>query len=187
MQKVVFNLLKPLTPPPTVWDKVYQWVLFRARIVIMIMELIVVLAFVLKIIEDTNARNKEKYIERLQSELAFFSSEIEPEIRNFQIRGTNYALIWEDSQIVSPILKEIFSYIQNTGAQVAVKSDKNRFSVYGYDDLASLRVLEAQMKNSQTFSSVFIDSLSLDEREVIENKGSFVLVAYAKKLTREKY
>ena len=180
MEKRVFNLLKPLEPPLSLWDKIYNWILKRARVVILVAELIIVVAFVGKVIEDTNARNKDKQIENTQNELRFYSAEIEPGIRKIQTLSNNYMILWNNSSSHKKILNEIYSYIPNLSSELTVKIDGNKVSIFGYSDLSAIRDLENSLKNSDSFSVVYIDTLTLEQQEIIENKGQYVLICFLK-------
>lgn len=179
----IFNLLKPAEEPRSVWDKIYDWVLSRARIVILITELLIAVAFVGKVIEDTGAKEKDKQIALLQSQLTFYSSK-EPVFRDFQKRTSEYNQIWSTSNEYKKILDEVYSYIPNQGAELSIKIEKNNLTVLGYDDLTAVKELETAMKASPTFSSVIIDNLTLEQKEVLQQKGQYVLVATIKNVKR---
>ncbi len=172
----IFNLLKPIAPPETVWDKIYDWILGRARVVILITELLIVGAFVGKVVVDTTAKNKDNQIYSLQSELAFYTDK-EPVFRDIQKRDTQYVNIWNKSSGYSAILDEIFSYIPNPGAQLTIRFDKGKVSILGYDDLDSLKTLETSLKNSKTFTNASVNTLSLEQKEVLQAKGLYILEA----------
>jgi len=180
-----FNLLKPIELPPTIWDKVYNWILINARVVILITELLIVVAFLGKVIQDTEAKNKDKEITSAKSELAFYAPDREPMYRDIQQRASQYGLIWNNSSSYTNILKEVYSYISNPGTEISIRAEKTKLSVLGYVDLASLRQLETSMKASSTFSSVYVDTLTLDKKEVDQSKGKYVLIAQINNYKRD--
>jgi hypothetical protein len=173
----IFNLLKPVQPPPTFWDKAYDWILGRARVVILITELLIVFAFVAKVIVDTQARAKDEEIATLKGEIGFYASQREPVFRDIQKRDSAYMRVWAITNGYTDILNEVYSYIQTPGLQLTVSAEKNRISIFGYDDLSAVQNLETQLKASPTFSSVFVDTLSLEQKEVLQSTGQYVLVA----------
>lgn len=181
----IFNLLKPVKPPPTFWDKTYDWVLGKARVVILITELLIVAAFVAKVIVDTQARTKDEEIATLRNELGFYSSQREPVFRDIQRRDSAYQRIWTNAAEYTEVLNEIYSYVQNPGLQLTVSAEKNRVSIFGYDDLSSVQNLETQLKSSPTFSSVFVDTLTLEQKEILQSTGQYVLVATISEYKRE--
>lgn len=176
-EKRIFNLLKPAEAPSTAWDKVYDWLLGKARIVVLITELIIAVTFVFKVIEDTAAKNKEKEIENLNGQLAIYAQNLEPEFRLIQTKSSNYLSLWANSSDYSPIIDEIFSYIVNPSAELSVRVSRNNISVYGFDDLATLQKLEESLKGSDSFQSVDVRDLSLEAEEIAANKGRYILEA----------
>jgi len=177
MQKRNFNLLKPLTPPATAWDRVYDWLIGKARVVVLITELIVASTFVLKVIVDTSAKNKDREIARLTQELNFYATELEPSFRKLQAKSDSYLLIWNDAKKYSSDIQEVFSYIQNESSEIVLTIKGNELSVLGYEDLADIKVLEAALKASKNFTQVTVGDLSLNEKEILQNKGSYILIA----------
>lgn len=184
-EKRIFNLLKPVEPPTTAWDKVYEWLLGKARIVVLITELIIAVTFVFKVIEDTAAKNKEKQIEQLSGELNIYTENLEPKFKAIQGKTSDYMFVWEHSSNYTPIINEVFSYIENPSVDLSVSVVKNIVSVYGFDELAILQKLENSMKNSPTFATVGIRDLSLDGDEVTANKGRYILEATLDKFSRD--
>jgi hypothetical protein len=185
-EKRVFNLLKPVEPPATVWDKIHEWILGKARIVILLTELVIAVTFVLKVIEDTNAKNKQKEIENLNAEIGYYGRELEPIFRTTQRKSTDYISVWNQSNSYTEVLREIYSYITNPSSEITVRLDDDRVSVFGYEDLSALQLLEASLKASETFVSVQIQQLTLEESQVIEDKGQYALVAKMANFKREK-
>lgn len=179
-QKRVFNLLKPVLPPATFWDKAYDWILGRARIVVLITELLIVVAFVAKVIVDTQARAKDEEIASLRTELGFYAQEREPIFRDIQRRDAAYQRIWEKNSKYADVVEEIYSYIQNPGVQITISAERNSISILGYDDLGAVQNLESRMKSSESFSSVFVDTLSLEQQEIAQSTGQYALVAIIK-------
>src|SRR5688572_23715853 len=104
---VTFNLLKPLPSPKTAWDKIYDWVLGRARIVILITIILIALAFIAKVVVDTDAKNKDKSIDTLTTRLQFYATSSEPVFRTFSAKTDNYIKVWNGSSGISAAVTEI--------------------------------------------------------------------------------
>lgn len=183
-KKRIFNLLKPEIPPLTVWDKIYDWLIQRARIVIVFTEILVVIAFMSKIVVDTQAKNKEKKIEQLNNEVRFFALEKEPKFREIQAKDSDYRLLWNQMNKYSEILTEVYSYLGNTSSDLNVSVSADKVSVSGSIDLESLKRIEASMESSPTFSSAYIDNLIVESEDVDTNTGKYVLVAIINKENR---
>lgn len=176
-EKRVFNLLKPVEAPQTAWDKVYEWLIGKARVVILVTELVIAVAFIFKVIEDTNAKNKEKQIEKLNAELGFYGKELEPIFRITQRKVADYVTLWNDATDYTEALQEVYSYISNPSSDITIRIDEGSVSVFGYENLAALEELESSLKGSATFSSVQVQQLSLEESGVIEDRGQYAVVA----------
>lgn len=179
-KKRIFNLLKPIKPPPTVWDKIYDWIIGKARVVIIFVEILVVSAFVLKVIEDTNAKNKQKEIESLNAELSFYSIEMEPRFREIIKKSDIYLEMQKEASVYSKVLEEIFGFIGLDQPSVNVRIAANKLTIVGYDNLSNLKKLEEALKTkSKTLqlSSVKVGNLSLDQEDILAQKGQIVLEA----------
>lgn len=185
MKRRAFNLLKPLEPPKTVWDKVYDWILWRARIVILITEILIVIAFFAKVIQDTDAKNKENEINRINSELRFYAPSLEPQFRVIESKDNNYKNLWNNSAQYYAVLNEMYSYISNSSAQVNLRVEGREVTIFGTESLVTLQTLEASLKTSPSFSSVVIRSLTLEQQEILEQKGDYILSAIIKDFNRE--
>lgn len=176
MRKRIFNLLKPVEPPKTVWDKIYDFILYRARIVILITQILIVLAFGGKVIVDTVAKNLDQEIETLQQQLQFLST-LEPQVREIQKKDSLYRNLWKTSYEYNDIFNEVISYIVNPGAEITVAFAADVVTVSGTDDLSALQVLEQKMKSSSSFRNVFITNLTLEPSEASQAKGQYALMA----------
>jgi len=185
MARRTFNLLKPLAPPKSVWDKVYDWILGKARVVILITEILIALAFFAKVVQDTDAKNKEDEIARLTAELRFYADTLEPKFRLIERKDQNYVNIWNLTPKYSEVLAEIYSYIPNAASEINVRIEGARVTIFGTEDLSTLQVLEAALKSSGTFSAAVIENLSLQQQEILEQKGDYILTAIIKDLYRE--
>jgi hypothetical protein len=182
---VTFNLLKPLLPPKTAWDKIYDWVLGRARIVILITIILIALAFIAKVVVDTDAKNKDKSIDTLTTRLQFYATSSEPVFRTFSAKTDNYVKVWNGSSGISSAVTEIYSYIPDQNADITIKVDGDRVSIFGTENLDLLRQLESDLRASETFSSVVFSNLTLDRPNIESEEGEYVVLATIKNAKRE--
>lgn len=176
-KKRIFNLLKPILPPKTVWDKVYDWVINRARVVVLIAEVFIVVAFAVKVGVDTNAKNKQKNIDRLTREISIYAVDKEPKFRQLFRIDSDYVRLWEISSNNHDVITEIYSYIKNPASDITVRIDKNRVSIFGTEDLRDLQELEIAVENSETFANAYIDTLTVEDEDLQTNTGQYVLIA----------
>lgn len=184
MRKRIFNLLKPVEPPKTIWDKVYDFILYRARIVILITELLIVAAFGGKVIVDTVAKNLDQKIATEQQQLEFLST-MEPTLREIQKKDTLYRNLWKQSYSFNEVFDEIMTYFVNPSAEIAISFQNGNVAVSGTDDLSSLQILEEKMKTSATFKNVYIANLTLQQTEISQAQGQYALIATINNPLRE--
>ena len=168
-----FNLLKPLQPPSTAWDRVYEWLIGKARVVILVTELIVATTFIFKVVADTTAKNKDKEIDRLTQELSFYVSDLEPKFRQLEFKSDKYIQIWNNASEYNDAVQEILSYIENESSEISMNIQNNIITVFGYEDLDSIKALENAVKSSQNFKDAIVNDLSLNQGEIEQNKGRY--------------
>jgi len=137
-------------------------------------------AFVAKVVVDTDAKNKNKQIDSLTQRLSFYTAEVEPRLRLLAIKTDSYQKIWNKSSSYSTIIKEIYSYVDNPGADLTIKASDGKVSIFGTEDLTLLRNLEEKLRNSPSFTSVNFGSLSIDGSDVQDAKGEYSVSAVIK-------
>jgi len=170
----IFNLLKPSPEPPTAWDKIYNWIIGKARVVMVIAEIVVALTFVIKVVVDIQAKNLDEQIEQREAELSLYAKQVEPEIRRLQQKAITYEKVWKRSSDYAPILAEINSYISVTEKNIAVRINTDSVSVRGGGNLEVLKKIESNMRNSETFQEV---QLSVDTESGAIQEGTYLITA----------
>lgn len=177
MKQKPFNLLKPVQPPKTVWDKIYEWILSRARVVIMFVIILITVAFIAKVVVDTDAKNKNKQVDNGLTELSFFSQSTEPNIRFLIRKIDNYKRLNQNYARYSNILEEVYRVLGNSANEVTVRLQENRLSIFGTDNLTLLRELETKLKNSSTFDRVSFGTIAINTGIDLVERGEYVLTA----------
>lgn len=185
-KSVTFNLLKPLQPPKTAWDKIYDWIVDKARIVVLITIILIAAAFIAKVVVDTDAKNKNKQIAALTERLSFYTADVEPRLRLIATKTDIYQKIWNKSSAYSAVIKEVYSYVDNPGADLTIKASDGVISIFGTEDLTLLRHLEESLRSSPTFTSVTFGSLSIDGQDLQDSKGEYSVSAVIKETKRPK-
>jgi len=105
-----FNLLKAQAEPPSVWSKMYDWVLGSARIIIIVVEIAVLVAFVFRIIVDLKSKELNKNIEQAESVLnVLHASELK--FREIQAKTSTYKMIWDNTPDYSLLISNINSLL----------------------------------------------------------------------------
>lgn len=178
-KKRVFNLLKPIKVPESALDKLYNWIIFRARFIVIIIEILVVIVFALKVIEDTNAKNLEKEIQINSSELLFYSREIEPQIRELQKKTLNYSDIWNSSSNFYSVIADVYRFIDpNFANNVSIQINNSQIFILGYDSIENLKILETSLKNRSTTldrNSVRVTELTSQSDDLNKNIAQLVI------------
>lgn len=174
--KKSFNLLKPELPPPSAWDRIYDWIVTRARVVVVVCEILIVLAFIGKVIVDIQAKDINEALEEKSTTLAQFFGTIEGELRDIQQRAGVYRNVWEFSNSFSSILKEVQSYITNPGVKVTITISGKNLTIRGDDNLQALQLIESQMKTSPNFKDVKLE-LNTESSEVVAEVGKYAITA----------
>jgi hypothetical protein len=170
----IFNLLKPTIEPPTAWDKIYMWIVGKARVVMVIAEVVVAITFVAKVVVDIQAKNLDEQINKREAELSLYAKQVEPEIRKLQQKAITYEKVWKRSSDYAPILEEIDSYISVTEKSIAVRFSGENVSVRGGGNLEVLKEIESNMRGSSTFSNV---QLSVDTESGAIQEGTYLITA----------
>ncbi|MCA9386463.1 hypothetical protein KC669_00345 [Candidatus Dojkabacteria bacterium] len=171
-----FNLLKPISEPKSAWDKIYDWIIGKARIVLLSTEIIMVLIFFVKVVVDNIEKNKLNEFDKTQQELLNLESQHEEEFRQIQARVIDYQNIWQNSNMIFPIYNEVLGYIDSPSSQFSLNiSSAGTITIEGYEDLDRLRSIENKMKASDSFNSVTINTLTLEQTDVIDKRGRYSL------------
>lgn len=176
-KKGTFNLLKPYTPPPTSWDRVYEWLVGKARIVMIVAEIAVALSFVTKVVVDVQAKNFDDQIGSANFELTAFAANLEPRLRHIQQKSQTYQRVWEGSTAYAAVVAEILGSIPNLSSAIDVRITDNRLSIRSDDRIEVLSQIEERIKASPTFSAVSISNLTSEGGDVSSDEGRFVLNA----------
>lgn len=176
IHKRVFNLLKPQQPPPTAWDRIYKWIITRARIVVVIAELAVVVSFVFKVGVDLQANDLENQLKAKSFELGQFALTVEPGLRSLQQKAQTYEKVWEGSNKFANVINEVHTYIANPASDIAITLNGATLVIRGGDNLDVLEQIEAKMKNSTTFKDVKLE-LSTEGSDVQGGQGKYVINA----------
>lgn len=173
----IFNLLKPYTPPPTGWDKIYDWLLGRARIIMVIAEIIVAITFMAKVVVDTQAKGFDDEIKFQDFELQRFAVSVEPVINKLQNKAQMYQQLWDGSSSYADVLAEIHSYIPNPGSELLITINREEVSIAGEESFDALAQIEEAMKQSDTFSEVSVSQLNTDTSGPSGISGDYLLTA----------
>lgn len=171
-----FNLLKPIEDPKSAWDKIYDWIIGKARIVLLSTEIVMVMIFFTKVVVDNIEKNKLQEFDRVEQELINLETQYEQEFRKIQARVIDYQNLWQSSNQLYPIFDEVIRYINVPNNQFSLTiSSFGSVTIEGYEQLGRLRDIETAMKASNSFVDVGIDTLSLEQTDIIDERGRYSL------------
>ena len=173
----VFNLLQPKSAPPTAWDNIYNWLVTRARLIMIVAEILVVVVFVSKVLVDIQAKNYDDTIKALDEQIQFEYKSVEPRVRTFQQKTASYASLWKQSSSYAEILAEIRSYLVDSQAEVVISVLDNFIEVKGVASNTDVQALEAAMKSSSTFTAVQLAEVTADGVELFSGNRGFEILA----------
>lgn len=155
----IFNLLKPYTPPATGWDKVYEFIVSRARIVLLGVELVVIVSFVGKVVVDTQAKRLDDDIKLADRQLQSLQTTLEPSLKLMQDKAESYRRLWNESNYYTDASREINTILSNIGASLSVSISGDKVIISGQNDLAVLSQIEDILKRSNTFTGTVVNRL----------------------------
>jgi len=161
MSKQGFNLLRPQIEPPSMWTKVYDYIIGSARLIIIIVELIVVGAFVVRIFTDIESNNLNEQIKTKEAILASFS-EAEQRYVNIQSKSSAYEKIWEESYKYSTLFSEVNSYLPVSAQEYGVRFNEKTVFLNGKAPLREVSEMESKFKQSNTFSRQELDQIQTE-------------------------
>jgi len=149
-----FNLLSPINLSLSKFDRIYLWLNTRIRLVFIIIYIFTILVFGLKVVEDINAKNLDRIVEKNNSKLAFFAKDLEPLVRKIHKKEFNYIEIWKNSKCIHKVLQEVYGFVDNiTANKLNIQIIGNNIFISTYGQLDRLSVLERSLKqNSEMIS-----------------------------------
>jgi|GEM_PF-6872076 len=168
-------------PPATGWDKVYEFIISRARIVLLGVELVVIFSFVGKVVVDTQAKNLDDSIKLADRQLQSIQLVTEPALKLLQDKAEIYRRSWNESNYYSEVSREINTILSNIGASLTVSISGDKVIITGQNDLAVLSRIEDILKRSNTFTGTVVNRLDASGTDAALT-GSYVLETRIAKL-----
>ncbi len=151
MPKTGFNLLRPQVEPPTVWTKLYDYVVGTARVVVIFIELVVVVAFVWRIIIDVQSKNLDDEIRVKESIISTFA-QAEREFKQIQKKTGAYDVIWTDTRAFTNNYAEINKYLPLSLHEFTIQLNKDNVFITGTANVSEIGTMEDSLNKSETFS-----------------------------------
>jgi Tfp pilus assembly protein PilN len=173
----IFNLLTPQAAPPTAWDNVYSWLVDKARIVMILAELMVAFVFLAKIVVDTQAKQLDETLTRLDQQFQFTYSAAEPRLRTLQQKVTTYSSVWKKSSSYADLLTELGTLLSSPNSQLNISINDDALNINGITTEGELVAFEAAIKASPSFSQVELFEVKSEGTNIADKTSGFGLRA----------
>lgn len=178
--RTIFNLLQPKPAPPTAWDNIYFWLVDKARVVLIIAEILVAVVFVGKVAVDTQARSLDEQVRRLDEQYRVGYATSEARLRTLQQKSQTLVDVWKSSSAYAPLLAEINSYLGVSSLKISITFTDDRLTVNGFSDKTELAKFEAAIKSSPRFVEVELFEVKSDSSDGENKDAGFGLRARVK-------
>ena len=166
--KNTINLLSISAKPLTFWEKFYIWALSIGRYIIIIVELIVLLAFLYKFKVDHDLANLQSDI---KANIDVYNSETNNinKITTYQEQMSAQSQAMNNQQVAAPILQHTVSLVPssislgsldlvtNTSIQIT-----GRINGTGTDQLTTIQQLATTFKNDPDYTNVILSNVTTD-------------------------
>lgn len=179
-----FNFLKPQVEPPSVWTKVYDWVIGTARVILIIAIIAVLGAMVVRIILDVQGNQLDEQVRNLESLMAVRTQE-ETKYRNLQSRINSYDSVWTNSNLNAPIIDKVIAILPKSATELTITLNEKSLIISGKASNSDIDVMEKALKIDPAFTQAKLSRLeTATEDNVSYVKFSFQadVTAFEKKV-----
>ncbi|MCA9383572.1 hypothetical protein KC909_04345 [Candidatus Dojkabacteria bacterium] len=177
-----FNLLKPQIEPPTVWTKIYEWIVGTARLIVIVVEIVVVIAFGFRVVLDIQGNQLTEQIDDKERILNAFQ-EAESRYVRVQNKTRAFNFSWTDATIYTDVYVEINGYLPQDATELTVQVDGDLIFITGTAPISQVGVLETAFKNSNTFINTELVQIKADGNSE-NNNAEFSLRSKIKELDK---
>lgn len=160
-----FNFLKPQVEAPSQWSTLYDWITGTAKAVLIVFEVAVILALVIRIIVDVQAKSLDQQIETLENIMTQRTFE-EEKYRNIQIKTLGFSTIWTKGLIYSEVFNQINSFMPKSSVKFDIGINKDTISINGKATSAEIDVMEKGLKESPLFKDTKLTVFEKSSTEV---------------------
>jgi len=150
VSKIGFNLLKAQMEPVTVWTKLYDWIVGTARIVVIVVEIIVVVAFGIRLIIDIQGKMLDEQIENKENTLSYYV-EAERRYKVIQDKTSAFKMSWVNSTLHNETFFALNEILPETPSDISMSISEEAISVSGEATVAEIGDLETDFKESDVF------------------------------------
>lgn len=158
MSYLGFNLLSDRTSPPDMWDKIYDWVTNVGRVIVIVVEFVVIVAFATRIVVDTQTKGLlEREEQNSQTLEAFRDSELR--FRDWQSKFDSYRISWNNGSSLANLTAELTNSLPSDIEELTLSISAGAVDVSGVSTPVSLAPYESVLKASTTFEEVVVPNL----------------------------
>ncbi|HLD03147.1 MAG TPA: PilN domain-containing protein [Candidatus Dojkabacteria bacterium] len=158
MSRHGLNLLKLQVEPPTVWTKLYDWIVSTSRIVVIVVELLVVAAFAIRLVVDIQSKFLDREIETKETVMSQWREE-EARFRKIQDKTKAFETSWILSTAYTEIFVEINKYIPKNSTELSVQIDREVINISGEATNLEVGNLETALKNNNFFQNTEVKQI----------------------------
>jgi Tfp pilus assembly protein PilN len=160
-----FNFLKPQVEPPSVWSRVYEWVVGTARIILVVAEVGVILALFIRVVIDIQGKQLDDQIANLEAVMQVLQPD-EFKYRNLQQRIESYETVWTNGKYYTPVMTLINSSIPKTALDIEIKLTGNILQISGRATNPEIKQMENDLKTSPYFIKTKLTSLDVSDTKL---------------------
>lgn len=133
------------------WTKVYQWTTTTARGIMVVVELIIVVAFGVRVVVDLQFKNLNKDIAS-KEDVVMVLQDSERRLKNTQNKVNVYENLYLETDYYSNVYAELTKIVPATVQDLSTQIIKDELIVKGFTDTETIARIEAEFKNSSVFT-----------------------------------
>lgn len=149
----IFNLLRPYVGPESAWDKIYNWIVVRARLVMVIVELMLIVVFFFKVFVDIQAGAYNLQIGDNQKRYDPLVKSVYPTANQTQQKASSYMQLWNNASSYAAILNEVSAFVGSSGSEVSIRISKDGLNISGNMSLQQISQVEQKIKGDGDYAA----------------------------------
>ncbi len=157
------NLLPNLQDEANVKARVLNWVLSSFRVIVIITEFVVILAFISRFFLDARSNDLTDQIKSKQAVIASFSK-FENEFKNIQAKISIFSSITSEKNLNSSVFSKITSSLPNDIVLDSLTSDKDGINLKA-DSFSEQSIVQliSNLKATNLFSDITLTGFDMSE------------------------
>ncbi len=161
--KNTINLLPNAQETGNVRERILNWLLSTFRVIVVVTEFVVIIAFVSRFFLDAKSNDLSDQIDAKKAVIASFAK-FEKEYKNTQKRLSIFSAISSDKNNLSPVISNITKSLPNDVVLVSLINDKNGLNVKAnsFSEQSIVQFI-SNLKSTNLFSTITLTDLSSSE------------------------